>query len=219
MNDDSPTSWLIPPREGMVNDHLLRRFVESREPVVDVYPQETVMAVLGAGGRVERDLHEEACLRDGVAIARRRGGGGTVILSPGMLVLVAATQTPSRFDTERALIRIQTALIEALAVEGCRGISMAGLGDLAIGGRKILGCSVYRHKEILFYQSSLLIDNDLSLFARYLRPPWREPPYRAGRPHEDFCTTLRAEFPETDPVRLCERLGTRLSQMAQSLIR
>jgi lipoate-protein ligase A len=72
-------------------------------------------------------------------------------------------------------------------------VSHRGISDLAIGEKKILGTSLYRRRLILFYQGSLLVSGDLSLFTRYLAMPTRVPDYRAGRGHEEFCTTLAKE--------------------------
>ena len=68
-----------------------------------------------------------------------------------------------------------------------------GISDLAIGEKKILGTSIYRTRLVLFYQASLLVSNDISIFTRYLAMPTRVPEYRRGRSHEDFCTTLARE--------------------------
>jgi len=73
------------------------------------------------------------------------------------------------------------------------GIEDRGISDLAIGEKKILGTSLFRRRKILFYQASLLVDNDLSLFDRYLRFPSRVPDYRRGRGHLEFCTNLRQQ--------------------------
>src|SRR5207248_4591650 len=42
--------------------------------------------VLGAGGRIADDVDVTACERDGVSLARRSSGGGTVLLGPGCLL-------------------------------------------------------------------------------------------------------------------------------------
>ena len=42
--------------------------------------------VLGAGGVLADDVEVDACRRDGVPIARRSTGGGTVLIGPGCLM-------------------------------------------------------------------------------------------------------------------------------------
>jgi len=82
---------------------------------------------------------------------------------------------------------------EALRRLSVSGVQEAGISDLAIRERKIAGTSIYRTRLVLFYQASLLVDTDISVFARYLSMPTRVPDYRRGRSHEEFCTTLVRE--------------------------
>src|SRR5262245_53661131 len=42
--------------------------------------------VLGAGCRLTDDVHEAACREDGIPIARRASGGGTVLLGRGCFI-------------------------------------------------------------------------------------------------------------------------------------
>lgn len=213
----TPTDkWRLPPVDGeRVNDDLLHRFIGSGEPVAVVYEQPDTIGVLGAGGKAERDLFVENCESDGVPIQRRRGGGGTVVLSPGMLILVVVAETPTEFDNLRYFSHIHRHVIGALAQSGAPGITEAGISDLAVNGRKTLGSSMYRHRRLLFYQSALLVENDTSLFERYLRPPWREPEYRSSRSHGDFCATLADCFGPLDIANLRLRIEASLSQAAQ----
>jgi lipoate-protein ligase A len=80
--------------------------------------------------------------------------------------------------------------VETLRRLSVTGVHHAGISDLAIGEKKIVGTSIYRTRLVLFYQASLLVSNDISLFTRYLAMPGKVPDYRRGRTHEKFCTTL-----------------------------
>jgi lipoate-protein ligase A len=151
------------------------------------------MAVLGAGGSPEADLFLDGLAADGVPWLRRRGGGGTVVLTPGQVVLACVTSVDSPFRNKEYAGQINSWFIEALSRLGVEGVEPRGISDLAIGEKKILGTSIYRTRLVLFYQASLLVSNDLSIFSRYLAMPARVPEYRAGRAHEDFCTTLVRE--------------------------
>jgi lipoate-protein ligase A len=148
---------------------------------------------MGAGGKAEADVFAEQAELDQVPVLRRRGGGGSVVLSPGQVVLALVTEVSSPFQNRTYFHRINHWFRLALRTLGVSGVEDRGISDLAIGGRKILGTSLYRRRKVLFYQASFLVDNDLSLFDRYLRFPSRVPDYREGRGHLEFCTNLRLE--------------------------
>lgn len=157
--------------------------------------------MLGAGRRAEEDVHLERAARDGVPVLRRRGGGGTVLLCPGQVVLALVAEVASPFQNLEYFRTINGWVRRALAELGLSGVEERGISDLAVGGRKILGSSLYRRRLLLFYQASLLVDVDLALLQRYLRFPSRVPDYRQGRSHEQFCTTLRQSgCPAATPV-------------------
>ena len=146
---------------------------------------------MGAGGRAETDVFTEQAESDRVPVLRRRGGGGTVVLSPGQVVLALVTEVSSPFQNVSYFRAINHWFRLALQALGVTGVEDRGISDLALDHRKILGTSLYRRRKILFYQASLLVENDLSLFDRYLRYPSKVPDYRKGRGHLDFCTNLR----------------------------
>jgi lipoate-protein ligase A len=148
---------------------------------------------MGAGGKAETDIFSERAGIEGIPVLRRRGGGGTVVLSPGQVVLALVTEVASPFQNLHYFRSVNHWFRLALKALGISGVEDRGISDLTIGEKKILGTSLYRRRRILFYQASLLVDNDLSLFDRYLRFPSRVPDYRGGRGHLEFCTNLRLE--------------------------
>jgi lipoate---protein ligase len=182
-----------PLRAAGVNEDLLDRFVSEGTPVFRVYEPASPCAVLGASGRPERDLLLDRLAADGIPWLYRRGGGGTVVLGPGQVVLALVTEVGSPFRNREYAAAVNAWIIEGLAALGIAGVEPEGISDLAIRGRKIVGTSIYRTRLVLFYQASLLVQYDVSAFTRYLAMPVKTPEYRAGRSHEDFCTTLARE--------------------------
>ena len=176
-----------------VNGDMLEGYRLSRVPVCRLYEPPSLLAVLGAAGKPEQDLLRDALARDGVPWARRRGGGGTVVLGPGQVVLAVVTEVDSPFRNREYAGQINSWVVEALRRLSVTGVHPAGISDLAIRDRKIVGTSIYRTRLVLFYQASILVDADVSVFTRYLAMPVRVPDYRRGRSHEDFCTTLARE--------------------------
>jgi lipoate-protein ligase A len=195
-----------PSRPPLVNDDLLEQHAQAGEAVYRLYEPQSTVVVLGAGRKLEEDVCLSAVQADGVPVLRRRGGGGTVVLSPGQAVLALVTEVASPFRNREYFRRINEWFRETLSALGVSGIEHRGISDLALGERKILGTSLYRRRQLLFYQASLLVSPELSLFDRYLTFPSRVPDYRRGRPHSEFCTTLAAEGYPLSVARVLERL-------------
>jgi lipoate-protein ligase A len=167
----------------------LARF-QREGPFIWLWEPERIECVLGAG-TPERDVDLALCAATDVPVYRRRGGGGAVVLSPGNLVITAAYPANLKRFASQWIIPIGEAVVRALQRVGVEGAAVRGLGDVAIGDRKILGASLYANREVALYQGSLLVDSDLSLIPAYLPHPSREPDYRRGRSHLEFVTTLR----------------------------
>ena len=179
--------------ESTVNGDMLDDYRRSKVPVFRIYEPSTLCAVLGASGRPEQDLLLENLGADGIPWMHRRGGGGTVVLGPGQVVLALVTEVTSPFRNKEYAAEINSWIVEALRRLSVTGVHPAGISDLAIGEKKIVGTSIYRTRLVLFYQASLLVSNEISLFTRYLAMPIKVPDYRRGRTHEEFCTTLARE--------------------------
>jgi lipoate-protein ligase A len=148
--------------------------------------------VLGAGGVIADDLDEAACAADGVPLARRASGGGTVLLGPGCLhySLVLSTDRAPELQQITPSYRY-VARVMAAALAGIQpGVELAGSSDLVAGGRKFSGNAQQRKRRFILHHGTLLHGFDLAKIGRYLRLPPRRPDYRADRPHADFLMNL-----------------------------
>ena len=139
------------------------------------------------------DIDLMMCAASGVPVYRRKGGGGAVILSPGNLIITAAYEGSKKAFATQWIMPIAEAIVRALQSLGVKGAWVRGLGDVAIGERKILGSSLYANRHVALYQGSLLVSSDLDLIPAYLPHPSKEPDYRRGRSHLDFVTSLERE--------------------------
>jgi lipoate-protein ligase A len=146
--------------------------------------------VLGAG-TPDRDVDLALCAATDVPVYRRKGGGGAVILSPGNLIITCAYPASAKRFASQWIMPIAEGIVRALERVGVQNAWVRGLGDVAIGEKKILGSSLYANRDLALYQGSLLVESDLSLIPAYLPHPSREPDYRRGRSHLEFVTTLR----------------------------
>jgi lipoate-protein ligase A len=161
-------------------------------PTLRIWELSERAVVLGASGRMTEDVDVEACRADGVAIARRSSGGGTVLIGPGALnftVVLAVDADPrlKAVDTTQLYVLERTA--EALRALG-PDVQVRGSGDLTLNGRKFSGSAQRRLKNFVMVHASLLYNIGAAEIAHYLRTPRRQPEYRAGRSHDEFLTTL-----------------------------
>jgi lipoate-protein ligase A len=147
-------------------------------------PRPTV--VLGRGSKPDVELQLEACLADGVPLQRRRGGGCSVLVDPGNVIVSVVLPVIGLGGSLQHFDRITRWIAAALAALGVDGVHREGPSDLALGERKVGGACIYRAKDLLYYSATLLVEPEVGLMERYLRHPPREPGYRAGRGHGEF---------------------------------
>jgi lipoate-protein ligase A len=200
------------PGRLLKNDGLFLYGSLRDRPFVFAYEQKQTEVVYGPSCKVDHEIDVERCRLDRVPLVRRRGGGGTVVLAEGMVVTVVVDERRDR-PLEQIYKEVNAGLGAALLPAVSLKLVPAGTSDLTSGNRKVCGSSLYlgRTPALYYYQSSLMVSCDLRLLERYLRYPPREPDYRAGRSHTDFCTTLREQGATRTPAEIAEVLRTRLA--------
>ena len=195
--------------ENLALDEALLLEAES-EPralasgVLRVWQWPHYAVVLGASGRIADDVHEDHCRADGVPLARRSSGGGTVLLGPGCLLYTLVLP----YDLDPALTQIRSSYcyilgrikeaLNAIAAD----LDVGGSSDIAWRDRKVSGNAQQRKRTHLMHHGSLLYAYDFSKAACYLKEPPRQPEYRRQRDHGEFLTNLLAD---TDTLKGCLR--------------
>ncbi|MBP9706229.1 MAG: hypothetical protein KBD78_01195 [Oligoflexales bacterium] len=156
-------------------------------------PQST-MVVLGSANSAEKECQVEACKLDGVPILKRYGGGGTVVLYPGCIVISLGVWVKNIYHNDKYFKSINQAIIRALASYNSRfsKLTQNGISDIVHGEKKIAGTSIFRSRNYLLYQASLIWSLDIELIERYLQHPSREPAYRNKKSHRDFLSDLKS---------------------------
>ena len=178
------------------DDALCAEARESGRVGVSVYRVAEPLVVLGRGSKPHLELDVEACLADGLPVVRRRGGGCSVVLDAGNVIVSVAAPMSGFGDNKRYIEGISDWLIGGLSALGYEGVCRRGVSDIVWRERKVSGSCLHRAKDLLYYSASLLVDADLGLLERYLVHPPREPEYREGRRHGDFVGSLRCgRFP------------------------
>lgn len=163
---------------------------------LEVWEPPARAAVLGVSSCAQEELYLEACRSNGLGVLRRISGGAAVYLAPGA-ICVGAVLPYELFPDSRSIrgayrilaSAIQEALSERLQIHAV----FEPPADLATGGRKLVGFAQARRKTACLVHAVLPVELEPAEVAMFLRHPPNEPPYRAGRSHEEFMTSLARE--------------------------
>jgi lipoate-protein ligase A len=173
-----------------IDDQILRR--HDKRIHSEIFIPEETMVVLGSGNDPQTEVNLEACSLRNIQVLRRYGGGGTVVLYPGCVVVSAGCWVKDPFKNNFYFKLLNDAVKDALAAKwtSMSGLSQAGISDIVMGEKKVAGTSMFRSRNYLLYQASILVGLDRTLVNSVLRHPTKEPDYRKGRSHADFLTSL-----------------------------
>jgi lipoate---protein ligase len=163
---------------------------DKTKPFLIWIPDKTYI-VLGASNRADEALFLERVLLDGITVLKRPSGGQTVMLTPDNLIISVVYSNPKELQPKDVFLKTNSLIILALEKAGIHDLSLRGISDIAIDGKKILGSSIYRNKDSLLYHAVLNLAEPASTFEKYLKHPTKEPDYRQGRKHTDFVTSLK----------------------------
>ncbi|MBN1540864.1 hypothetical protein JW992_01880 [candidate division KSB1 bacterium] len=177
---------------ALIHDDLMNAVTAENPFCYSLWEPAEKLVVIGNSQKAENEVDLNACALAEVPVIKRRGGGGAVVLMPGVLCFSIAFLSELS-DSPYFFFRLINAfLIRALEEHfSIEPLMQKGISDIALGERKILGSSMFKSRRLFFYQASLLVDPELEWIDRLLRHPSREPDYRRGRGHSDFVTSLR----------------------------
>lgn len=171
---------------------------ESHESLcLKVWVPESTFVVLGRSNKAEEEVNLSFTEDNQIEVLQRRGGGGTVVLYPGCLVISLGIWVNNYYENKFFFQAINASVIEGLETFfGTSGrLAQNGISDIvSVDQRKVAGTSMFRSRGYLLYQASILSQLDLELVSQCLQHPSKEPDYRAKRSHADFLTDLKAVF-------------------------
>ncbi len=208
---------MIEPRALDWDDALIEATRRDGRSHLRVYtPSETVV-VLGRGSRPEVEVNLEAVQQDEVPLLMRRGGGCSVVLDTGNVIVSTGLPLSGFGGIPRAFNTISSWVINALDNSGLRNVRQEGVSDLVLENSKIGGSCIYRTRGLLYYSTTLLFAPNLDLVERYLLHPPREPAYRAARSHREFMGSIAALVRPTDIESFAKRVQHSLSSTLGTL--
>ncbi len=154
-----------------------------------VWQPDKLYVVLGRSDSAEESVNKDIEDVDFIVV-KRPSGGHSVVLSPKTLVISAIYRT-NGIKSRDIFREINTRIISALSDLGVKDLHEKGISDISIGDKKILGSSIFKSRDYVFYHAVLNYSERVDLIQRLLKPPKREPDYRQGRSHIDFVTSIK----------------------------
>ncbi len=184
--------WAVSRATGSAAEFHAREVPSPAARAVWCFEPDAPALVLGSTQRSE-SVDAEACARAGVAVVRRRSGGGAVLLVPGEVlwvdVVVPAGDSLWSDDIGRAAHWLGDAWAAALAACGVTGaavhrgplvrapwsdvVCFAGLGpgEVILDGRKVVGISQRRTRTAARFQCAAPQVWDPDGLVALLAPP------------------------------------------------
>ncbi|PLX06431.1 MAG: hypothetical protein C0596_18370 [Marinilabiliales bacterium] len=167
--------------------------LKYNESNILVWQPDKTYAILGQRDNIESALNQENILIDNVIVMQRPSGGHSVILSPNTLVVSIISFQSSLTEIKQFFRNCNNYIINALKDQGVKNLEIKGVSDIVLNGKKIVGSSMYRGKDYLFFHAVINISEKVETIAKYLKHPDTEPDYRKGRNHLEFVTSILAQ--------------------------
>lgn len=159
---------------------------------VEVFQPDSLHVVMGASGKPQLEVHEQVLQTRGIPLFKRKGGGGTVVLGPGVIVVTVHAGVAHPYRNLSYFKAINACLMKVFQTWRNLPYVHKGISDIALGEKKLVGTSIFRRKQYLLYQASVLVDFDSTIVHQLLKHPPKEPDYRKGRSHKEFMTDLKS---------------------------
>ncbi len=187
------------------DEALLEFFEQAKDgaELLRLWQPANYFVVLGHGNPWRTEVAIAACIADGIPILRRCSGGGTVLQGPGCLnySLILRQDNFSSDQVQAAFDLVLSRHRRCLEALGVGPVSVQGLSDLTLGGRKFSGNAQYRKRDYVLVHGTFLLQFDLARIGKYLPMPSKQPDYRQERSHGDFLVNAPLY-----PTTLSERL-------------
>lgn len=171
-----------------------------------VWQPDKTYIILGQRDNIEDAVELESAKSENAVIMQRPSGGHSVVLTQKTIIV-------SMISYEHELTAIKSffhdcnmKIINALQKQSIEGLSIQGISDIVLNGKKIVGSSMYKGKDFLFFHAVVNLAESPKYIAQFLKHPKTEPEYRKNRKHEEFITSLAEQGYDVNVERFRECL-------------
>jgi len=173
---------LSPPHSAAIDESILESHGLGDVPdTLHFYTRSQPTVSLGQFQKAAEAVDLEECVRRGVAIVRRRSGGGSIYTDGGQLIFAIITSESILGSTPAGAFK---------AVCGAVAESLRGLGahaayrpmnDVEVRGRKVSGSAQLRRHGSLLHHGTVIVDTDLETMDAVLKGTATRPSARVTR--------------------------------------
>jgi len=183
--------------ENLALDEALLEAAEAghNPPTLRFWESSRYFVALGYTNRAAIECDVSQCARRNIPILRRVTGGGTVLQGEGCLnyALVQRIEDGDLLNVGATNDYVMEAVRSALNPLLNGEVERHGHTDLTWHGRKFSGNAQKRKARHFLFHGTVLLDFDVELVEHCLRPPSKQPEYRANRNHLDFIGNVPLE--------------------------
>ena len=177
-----------------------------------VFQPSCTAVVLGQSNTIEKSVHVQRCAENNVDVMKRPSGGEAVLITPNTMI-ISFCILDSKLPRSSEIFNFALGcILSALASNGVKNAEYRGISDIAIDGKKILGCAIYRRPGMVLYHGVLNVSESPQNIGYYLLHPTKEPDYRVNRDHESFVTSLFQEGYNIDMGFLKQSIQSSLAE-------
>lgn len=181
-----------------------RMAAQTGRPVLYLW-QNDPCVVIGCSQNPWLECDLAAMDTDGIALVRRRTGGGAVYHDGGNLNYSFCL--PEKLFSEDRQYRVVLTALRSLGIS----VERTGRNDLVADGRKISGSAFLHGSGAALQHGTLLVSSDLSVFARYLTPEREKFAAKGVKSVAGRVVNLTEFTPELTIGRLCTALSDAFS--------
>ncbi len=173
---------LSPARSVAVDEAILEGHGEGSSPdTVHFYTRSEPVVSIGRFQRVAEAVDLEECARRGVAVVRRRSGGGTIFTDGAQLIFaIVASESvlgSAPADSFRSICEVVAKSLRGLGAEA----EYRPMNDVEVGGRKVSGSAQLRRHGSVLHHGTVIVDTDMETMDAVLTGTHTRPSARVVR--------------------------------------